>query len=67
MLKFQSITSDPLNHTAEVRFSEVLDDHPQIRVAMKLSTLDTQTQAEVQRAIKTLAKAILSEACNLCA
>lgn len=66
MLKLQSITNDPLTHTAMIRFCEVFDDHPQVSVAMKLSTLDTQTQAEVQHAIKALARALLSEATSLC-
>lgn len=66
MLKLQSISNDPLNRIAVIRFSEVFDDHPQISVAMRLPTLDTQTQAEVQGAIKALARTLLSEATNLC-
>jgi hypothetical protein len=66
MLKLQSITNDPLNRVAVVRFTELFDDHPLISVAMKMPTLETQTQAEIQRAIKARAKAILSEATNLC-
>jgi hypothetical protein len=66
MLKLQSIVNDPINRIAVIRFTEVFDDHPQISVAMKLPTLDTQTQAEVQTAIKALAKAVLTEAISLC-
>lgn len=66
MLKVQSISNDPLNRTAVIRFSEVFDDHPLISVAMRLPTQDSQTQAEVQNAIKKLAKALLSEATSLC-
>lgn len=66
MLKLQSITNDPLNRIAMVRFTEVFDEHPQISVAMRLPTLDTQTQAEVQDAIKAFARTLLSEATNLC-
>jgi hypothetical protein len=65
MLKLQSIVNDPINLTAIIRFTEVFDDYPQISVAMKLPTLDTQTQAEVQSAIKALAKAVLTEAISL--
>ncbi|HUO01385.1 MAG TPA: hypothetical protein VMU31_01300 [Rhizomicrobium sp.] len=66
MLKLQSITNDPLNRIAVIRFSEVFDSHPRISVEMQLPTLDTQTQAEVQSAIKKLAKALLNEATDLC-
>jgi hypothetical protein len=66
MLKLQSIVNDPINRIAVIRFTEVFDDHPQISVAMKLPTLDTRTQAEVQTAIKALAKAVLTEAISLC-
>lgn len=66
MLKLQSIVNDPINRIAVIRFTEVFDDHPQISVAMRLPTLDTQTQAEVQSAIKALAKVVLTEAINLC-
>jgi hypothetical protein len=66
MLKLQSIVNDPINRIAVIRFTEVFDEHPQISVAMNLPTLDTQTQAEVQIAIKAFAKAILTEAIRLC-
>ena len=66
MLKLQSIINDPLNRVAIIRFTEVFDDHPQISVVMKLPTQDTQTQAEVQSAIKALARTLLGEATSLC-
>ena len=66
MLKLKSISNDPLNCIAVIRFAELLDDHPQIDVVMKLPTQETQTQAEVQQAIKSLARAVLFEASNLC-
>ena len=66
MLKLQSITNDPLNRVAVIQFAEVFDEHPQIRVVMKLPTLDSQTQAEVQNAIKALARDLLKEATHLC-
>jgi hypothetical protein len=66
MPKLQSIVNDPINLTAIICFTEVFDDHPQISVAMKLPTLDTQTHAEVQSAIKAMAKVVLAEAVGLC-
>ena len=49
MLKLQSITNDPLNRIAMVRFTEVFDEHPQISVAMRLPTLDTQNSSRGAR------------------
>jgi hypothetical protein len=66
MLKLQSIINDPLNRVAIIRFTELFDDHPRISVVMKLPTEDTQTQAEVQSAIKALARTLLGEATSLC-
>jgi hypothetical protein len=66
MLKLQSIINDPLNRVAIIRFTELFDDKPQISVVMKLPTQDTQTQAEVQSAIKSLARTLLGEATSLC-
>jgi hypothetical protein len=66
MLKIQSISHDPLTQVAAIRFAEIFEEHPQISVLMTLSTLDSQTQAEVQIAIKAAAKKVLGEAADLC-
>lgn len=66
MLKLQSITNDPINRMAVITFTDVFDPHPQISVTMKLPTADSQTQAEVQNAIKAMERRILGEASHLC-
>ena len=65
-LKVQAITNDALNRIAIIKFTDVLDEHPQIQAVIRLPLLDTQTLAEVHVAIKATARTILEEAISLC-
>jgi hypothetical protein len=65
-LKIQAISNDSLNRVAVIKIVDVLDDHPRVEAMMKLPMSETQTEAQIHSAIKSMAKAILEEAAHLC-
>jgi hypothetical protein len=65
-LKVQAIINDALNRIAIIRFSDVLDEHPQLEAVIRLPLLETQTLSEVNTAIKATATIVLEEALILC-
>lgn len=65
-LKVEAITNDPINRIAIIRFSDVLDEHPQLQAVLHIPLAETQTLAEVHAAVKATARQVLEEALRLC-
>lgn len=65
-LKIRNISHDAIAKVAVITFVDALDDMPQLTATFKLSTADTETEAELKTVITARAKELLSEALRLC-
>jgi hypothetical protein len=65
-LKICSISHDSIAKVAVIAFSDVLNEMPKLSATINLSTVENQTQAEIDALITPRTRDVLSEALRLC-
>ena len=65
-LKVCSISHDSIAKVAVIAFSDVLNEMPKLSATINLSTVENQTQAEIDALITSRTRDVLSEALRLC-
>ena len=65
-LKVCNISHDSIAKVAIISFGDVLDEMPKLSATINLSTIENQTQAEINALITSRVCDVLSEALRLC-